>query len=205
MLAPARCRPPSINHGQRLEALRHRPPAGSFVAPSGWRGVPRGQMTQEHLQQCHGPWPVFAAGGSMPSEPVFSASTASERIGSRAAGVDGWESRPSNRETAWDVKSHSIKIVPGFGPALTKKLMDRRRSVESRFKFNPNIPTDPAEIAKVRAEIAVHRSALEAEPIKGGRDPEAIRAEALANRGDASQYQAHYLAFRQAETDAAAF
>ena len=65
-------------------------------------------------------------------------------------------------ETAWDVKSHSIKMVPGFGPVLTKKLMDWRRSVESRFKFNPNIPTDPAEIAKVRAEIAMRRSVLAA-------------------------------------------
>jgi DNA-binding helix-hairpin-helix protein with protein kinase domain len=112
---------------------------------------------------------------------------------------------PAALETAWDVKSHSIKMVPEFGPVLTKKLMDWRRSFESRFKFNPNIPTDPAEIAKVRAEIAVRRSALEAELIKGGRDLETIRAEALANRGDASQYQVHYLAFRQAEADAAAF
>ncbi len=106
-------------------------------------------------------------------------------------------------ETAWDVKSHLVKVVPGFGPVLTKKLMDWRRFVESRFKFNPNIPTDPAEIAKVRAEIAMQRNALEAELIKGVRDLETLRAEALANRRDASRYHADYLAFRQAETDAA--
>jgi len=113
MLAPARCRPPSINHGQRLEALRHRPPAGSFVAPSGWHGIPRGQMTQEHLKQSRGR-PVFAAGGSIPSEPVFSASTASERIGIRAAGVDGWE------------------VVPAIGPAALLRLPSPGRSCHSR-------------------------------------------------------------------------
>jgi DNA-binding helix-hairpin-helix protein with protein kinase domain len=106
-------------------------------------------------------------------------------------------------ETAWDIKYHPVIAVPGFGPMLTKKLMDWRRSVEGRFMFNPNIPTDPADIAKVRAEIAMRRNAMETELLKGVRDLETIRAEALAKRRDATQYQAAYLSFRQAETDAA--
>jgi DNA-binding helix-hairpin-helix protein with protein kinase domain len=106
-------------------------------------------------------------------------------------------------ETAWDIKYHSVIAVPGFGPMLTKKLMDWRRSVEGRFMFNPNIPTDPADIAKVRAEIAMRRTAMETELLKGVRDLETIRAEALAKRRDATPYEAAYLSFRQAETDAA--
>ena len=68
---------------------------------------------------------------------------------------------------------------------------------------NPNIPTDPAEIAKVRAEIAMRRTAMETELLKGVRDLETIRAEALAKRRDATPNEAAYLSFRQAETDVA--
>ena len=45
-------------------------------------------------------------------------------------------------ETAWDVKRQSILAVPGFGSALTGKLIDWRRSVEQRLGFNPNQPTE---------------------------------------------------------------
>ena len=83
---------------------------------------------------------------------------------------------------------------------LTANLMDWRRSVEDQFKFKPSIPTDSAEIAKVHAEIAMRRSALETELLNGARDLETLRAGALAKRRDAKQYQATYLAFRQAET-----
>jgi DNA-binding helix-hairpin-helix protein with protein kinase domain len=105
-------------------------------------------------------------------------------------------------ETAWDVKSHSVRALPGFGPMLTGKLMDWRRSLEDRFRFNPNIPTDPAEIAKVRAAMAVRRSTMETELLKGVRDLETIREESLARRRHANHYERAYIAFRQAETDA---
>jgi DNA-binding helix-hairpin-helix protein with protein kinase domain len=61
-------------------------------------------------------------------------------------------------ETAWDIKYHSVIAVPGFGPMLTNKLTNWRRFVEGRFMFNANIPTDPADIAKVRAELAMRRN-----------------------------------------------
>lgn len=106
-------------------------------------------------------------------------------------------------ETAWDVNSHSVRAVPGFGPALTQKLTDWRHSIEARFKFNPTTPTDPAEIAKVRAAIAMRRNAMETELLKGVKDLETIRADALAKRGHTGPYQAAYLSFQQAEIDAA--
>jgi DNA-binding helix-hairpin-helix protein with protein kinase domain len=106
-------------------------------------------------------------------------------------------------ETAWDV-SHRIISVPGFGPMLTKKLTDWRKGVEATFKFNPNIPTDPAEIAKVRAEIAMRKSAMETALLNGPKDLEMLRANALTKRNEFRQYQAVYLAMRQAKIDATA-
>jgi DNA-binding helix-hairpin-helix protein with protein kinase domain len=108
-------------------------------------------------------------------------------------------------ETAWDIEFNKIMAVPGFGPAFTKKLTDWRNAVEAKFKFNPNIPTDRGEIAKVRAEIATRRSAMETTLLQGAKELEAIRAEALTKRNDFKEYQTAYLAMRQAERDAALF
>ena len=104
-------------------------------------------------------------------------------------------------ETAWDIKHHAVMAIPGFGPGLTKKLTDWRKTVERRFKFNPAVPTDPAEIAKVNNEISMRRSALETELLKGVQELETIKAEALANRRNARPHQSAYLAFLEAEED----
>jgi len=106
-------------------------------------------------------------------------------------------------ESAWDVNRPKVMAVPGFGPTLTQKLTEWRRKVEASFKFNPKIPTDPAEIAKVRAEIARRRSAMEMALIEGVKELETLRASALAKRNDFIEYQATYLAMRQAEVHAA--
>jgi DNA-binding helix-hairpin-helix protein with protein kinase domain len=106
-------------------------------------------------------------------------------------------------ESAWDVSAAKIKSVAGFGPALTTRLTDWRKSVEASFKFNPNIPTDPAEIAKVRVEIAMRRSVMETSLLNGPRDLEAIKAAALSRRGKFHEYRGIYETFRQAEADAA--
>lgn len=106
-------------------------------------------------------------------------------------------------DTAWDVTSDKVRAVPGFGEVLTGKLLTWRRAVEAQFKFNPSIPTDPAEIAKVRAEIAKRRAGMETELTKGVAVLEAIRADALAKRRNPAEYRTPYLEFRQAEIDAA--
>ena len=104
-------------------------------------------------------------------------------------------------ETAWDVKREAVLNVPGFGPVLTRKLTDWRREVEQLFRFNPNVPTDPAEIAKVRAEITMRRRTMQADLLKGMRELETLKAEALTRRRSATQYQGVYLAYKQAEVD----
>ena len=106
-------------------------------------------------------------------------------------------------ESAWDIKHNVVQSVPGFGPVLTDKLMRWRRSVEGRFAFNPNAQTDPSDIARVRNEVAVRRSTMQTEFIRGIRELETLRAEALTQRNDARQHHAAYMAFRQAEVDTA--
>jgi DNA-binding helix-hairpin-helix protein with protein kinase domain len=104
-------------------------------------------------------------------------------------------------ETAWDITRQAVLVVPGFGPALTSKLTDWRQSVEQLFRFNPNIPTDFAEISKVGAEISMRRNAMATELLKGLRDLETLKAAVLTKRRSASQYQGAYVALRQAEAD----
>jgi DNA-binding helix-hairpin-helix protein with protein kinase domain len=104
-------------------------------------------------------------------------------------------------ETAWDVKQASVSRVPGFGPVLTKKLTDWRSSIEARFRFEPDLPTDPVEIARVEAEISSRRQALEAELLSGVSRLETLKKEALAKRHLTGQYTAIYAAFKQAELD----
>jgi hypothetical protein len=84
---------------------------------------------------------------------------------------------------------------------LTSKLTDWRRSIEQLFRFNPGIPTDPAEIAKVRAEISVRRGAMETALLKGVRELEMIKAEAEAKRRSSAQFEGAYRTYRQAEID----
>lgn len=64
-----------------------------------------------------------------------------------------------NIETALDI-THSMR-VPGFGPALKEKLMDWRRSVEQRFRFDASRGVDPRDIANLDTEIADQRRKLE--------------------------------------------
>jgi DNA-binding helix-hairpin-helix protein with protein kinase domain len=108
-------------------------------------------------------------------------------------------------ESAWDITSNNVLSVPGFGQTLTKKLTEWRRKIEARFKFNPNIATDPADIAKVRAEIAMRRNSLESLLLHGARELETIRSDALAKRNSRIEYENIYKVMRQAEGDAAVF
>lgn len=57
-------------------------------------------------------------------------------------------------ETAFDVDSSRIERIYGFGPAKALALVAWRRSIESKFRFDPKRGVDPRDIAVVKAEIA---------------------------------------------------
>jgi hypothetical protein len=64
-------------------------------------------------------------------------------------------------ETAADVEKYAIERINGFGPASSALLLAWRQSHEKKFVFNPAQPLNPADVARVRAQIAQHRLRLE--------------------------------------------
>jgi len=85
-------------------------------------------------------------------------------------------------ETAADVDRYRILGIHGFGPALSKALLEWRWRHEVKFRFNPATPVDPREIARVEHEIASRRSALTSRLQGGSRELLTARANILAAR-----------------------
>jgi DNA-binding helix-hairpin-helix protein with protein kinase domain len=70
-------------------------------------------------------------------------------------------------ETAGDVTYKAVLQVPGFGPALTRTLLDWKKSIGARFVFKPNAGVDPRDIAEVDRAIAARRSEIEKALVQG--------------------------------------
>jgi DNA-binding helix-hairpin-helix protein with protein kinase domain len=66
-----------------------------------------------------------------------------------------------NIETAADITQHAVMQVPGFGPALTEKLMRWRRGIERNFRFDPQSAIDPRQIADLDRTIALRKADIE--------------------------------------------
>lgn len=64
-------------------------------------------------------------------------------------------------ETAADVTRGAVMQVKGFGPNLTRAVMDWRASCERRFTFNPNTAVTEADRNAVRAKYTARRNAIE--------------------------------------------
>jgi DNA-binding helix-hairpin-helix protein with protein kinase domain len=64
-------------------------------------------------------------------------------------------------ETAADVNRNAVMQVKGFGPNLTRAVMDWRASCERRFTFNPNTAVTDADRNAVRAKYTARRRAIE--------------------------------------------
>ena len=66
-------------------------------------------------------------------------------------------------ETAADISQFSVLQVPGFGDVMTRNLLDWRRKLESRFRYNPaRNAQDIADEGRLRADFLRHKSDLEA-------------------------------------------
>lgn len=66
-----------------------------------------------------------------------------------------------NVETAWDIADRTVSRIPGFGPALTMKLIEWRRSVERKFSYDPSKGVDPQDIATLDREMVDIQQELE--------------------------------------------
>jgi DNA-binding helix-hairpin-helix protein with protein kinase domain len=87
-----------------------------------------------------------------------------------------------NIETAWDVTESQIMRVPGFGPALTFQLLEWRRSVEAKFRFDSTKGVDPQDIAALNREMADTKRNLEQNLASGPQALTQIRNDILAQR-----------------------
>jgi DNA-binding helix-hairpin-helix protein with protein kinase domain len=77
-------------------------------------------------------------------------------------------------ETAADVTAQAVLGVPGFGPALTQRLLAWRASLERRFVFNPNAPLDPRDLSLIDQAIAQTRQSLQRRLSAGANELRAI-------------------------------
>jgi len=65
-------------------------------------------------------------------------------------------------ETAADVTASAVRTVPGFGDAMTAKLVAWRQGLEAKFRYNP--APDPSDIQAenaARAALSAKRAALQ--------------------------------------------
>jgi DNA-binding helix-hairpin-helix protein with protein kinase domain len=62
-------------------------------------------------------------------------------------------------ETALDVVAADMMPIPGFGPATVNHMLQWRRRIEARFRFDPGKGVDPAELRKIDIE---HQNAIHA-------------------------------------------
>jgi DNA-binding helix-hairpin-helix protein with protein kinase domain len=107
-----------------------------------------------------------------------------------------------NIETAADITESAVLDVPGFGPALYGRLADWRRSVDMRFKFDPNSAVDPRDIQDLERNLVQRRMQLERSLLQGGQELERLRQEFARLREQLLKSAAPYaISFAQAEAD----
>lgn len=85
-------------------------------------------------------------------------------------------------ETAADVNRNAVLNVPGFGPALTDRVMKWRQEKEARFHFNPNSSIDPRQVADLDRMIQARRAQIEADLVAGRQAIMQMRQAGVARR-----------------------
>lgn len=100
-------------------------------------------------------------------------------------------------ETAADITAHGVMAVPGFGEALTTKLLVWRRGHEAKFRYNsaPDASDVQAENA-VRSASAAKRADLQSKIRSGAAAVIAAPAQIRARSKSPDQPLAHALAAR---------
>lgn len=107
-----------------------------------------------------------------------------------------------NIETAADINPHAVMQVPGFGPALTEKLMRWRRGIERNFRFDPQSAIDPRQIADLDRTMAIRKTEIE-NALQNGRASLMQLRSGVLSRRQAIERSLHQAAidFAQATAD----
>jgi DNA-binding helix-hairpin-helix protein with protein kinase domain len=77
-------------------------------------------------------------------------------------------------ETALDIGEKRILAVPGFGPKFTKRLVEWRREIESKFVFNAAAGIPPQRQQALDSKFAQPRQQIEMALLSGERDLKTI-------------------------------
>ena len=64
-------------------------------------------------------------------------------------------------ETAYDVTYSAIQAVPGFGPELSRQVVNWRRRIERGFTFDPTKGTDPSDLDLLDRELDREQARVE--------------------------------------------
>ena len=83
-------------------------------------------------------------------------------------------------DTAADIAEARILAIPGFGPAITRKLLAWRLQHEREFRFDPSKGLAAADTLQVERDIAMERNRLENQVAAGLSGLRAIAAANLA-------------------------
>lgn len=85
-------------------------------------------------------------------------------------------------ETAADISRNAVLNVPGFGPALTSRLLDWRRKVERGFRFDAASGVDPRDVAELDRCMAERKCELQDALRKGAAELHQISKTILSRR-----------------------
>jgi DNA-binding helix-hairpin-helix protein with protein kinase domain len=85
-------------------------------------------------------------------------------------------------ETAADIDHIALAAVPGFGPKLTARLFDWRRSQELRFAVDPSKGIHPDDLSALDQRFSQKRRILEAALLRGPQELDTARRRALQQR-----------------------
>jgi len=96
-------------------------------------------------------------------------------------------------ETAADVTRRRVKKVPGFGNAMTARLLDWRNELSLKFTFDPTQAVDPMRIIDLDQEITKEKRQIEKELITGATELSQLKRQA----------EQHYMTLRRAAQEAA--
>lgn len=107
-----------------------------------------------------------------------------------------------NIETAADISYNAVMQVPGFGPALTQRLLGWKQTIQAKFHFDPTKAVDPRLVADLDRRMAIKRADIENVLLNGRRDLISLRATVLARRQSVeSALKEAVASYVQAEAD----
>jgi DNA-binding helix-hairpin-helix protein with protein kinase domain len=85
-------------------------------------------------------------------------------------------------ESAADVSAGAVRRAPGIGPVLARRIVAWRRSVESKFKFDPNKSISTDESLKIHRKFSQRRVAIVNDLDRGLKRLQALSNEAEQRR-----------------------